>query len=137
MAVAPAQHCTTKKEAFLDLLADGQTVMAAAEEVQVPRRTIYSWRAADHDFAAAWELAYEQGTDKLERVAQERAINGSDLLLIFLLKGRRPHVYRDNVRHEVDARLTVTVEDARAELEDRIAAIDGHRAALPRTVGAD
>jgi hypothetical protein len=84
-------------------------------------------------FAAAWNEAYEQGTERLELVAQERAINGSDLLLIFLLKGRGPTKYRDSVRHEVDARLTVSVEDAREQLERRLAAIEERRA-LPAVV---
>src|SRR5207253_2000949 len=36
----------------------------------------------------------------LEAVAIKRAHDGSDVLLIFLLKARRPDVYRDNHRVE-------------------------------------
>jgi hypothetical protein len=105
--------------AFLEQLVEGAPVTEAAEAVTVSRKTLYQWRREDPDFAAAWELAYEQGTDKLEAEAQRRAHDGvpdfrldregnehplirySDTLLIFLLKGRRPEKYRDNVAHEV------------------------------------
>jgi hypothetical protein len=121
---------------FLESLSDGQPVTRAAEEAEIPCRTAYNWRREDEAFARAWDEAWEQGTDRLEAVALERAVNGSDLLLIFLMKGRRPTRYRDNVRHEVDARLTVSVEDARAQLEERLAAIEDRRAlrALPAQV---
>jgi hypothetical protein len=36
----------------------------------------------------------QQGTDRLEDVATERAIAGSDELLMFLLRGRRQEKYR-------------------------------------------
>jgi hypothetical protein len=116
-----------KRKRFLEFLCAGEPVTRAAAGAGVGRRTVYDWRKADAEFAQAWDEAWEQGTDLLEEVALERAVNGSDLLLIFLLKGRRPQRYRDNVRHEVDARLTVSVEDARRQLEQRLAVIEDHR----------
>jgi hypothetical protein len=41
----------------------------------------------------AWDDAIEAGTDLLEDIARRRAVAQSDLLLIFLLRARRPHVY--------------------------------------------
>src|SRR5206468_803097 len=58
----------------------------------------YDLRCADEQFADAWEDALEAGTQVLEDEARRRALDRSDTLLIFLLKARRPHVYRDNVR---------------------------------------
>src|SRR5262249_41480404 len=56
----------------------------------------------------------------------------------FLLKGRRSERYRDNVRHEVGARLTVSVEDAPQQLEQRLAVVEDHRKrALPAASAAD
>jgi Homeodomain-like domain len=137
-AVARQGDVERKRARFLELLCDGESVVRAAAGAKVGRRTVYDWRNADAEFAREWDEAWEQGTDLLEEVALKRAVNGSDLLLIFLLKGRRPQRYRDNVRHEVDARLTVSVEDARAQLEQRLAVIEDHRRrALPATSVAD
>jgi hypothetical protein len=86
----------------------------AAKTAGVGRVTVYAWRNADPDFAAAWDSAVEQSTDLLEHEARRRAFTGtlkpvfqggkrvgevrefSDTLLIFLLKGRRPKTYRDS-----------------------------------------
>ena len=54
-------------------------------------------RQRDDQFALAWADVEEASTEELERVAVRRACEGSDVLLIFLLKARRPEKYRDNV----------------------------------------
>jgi len=102
---------TQKKAAFLDLLAETGNVSSAAKACNLPRRTLYCCRATDPAFAAAWDEALEIGLDALEDEAIRRAREGvvepvfqaglhcgnvrkySDLLLIFLLKSRRPHRY--------------------------------------------
>lgn len=61
----------------------------------MPRRSLYRWRHADPDFAREWDDAWEQGADLLEQVAYERAVNGSDQLLIFLLKGQKLAIHSD------------------------------------------
>jgi hypothetical protein len=48
------------------------------------------WRAEDREFAAAWDDAFEAGTDRLADIATERGITESDALLIFMLKCRDP-----------------------------------------------
>jgi hypothetical protein len=73
----------------------------------------YKRRRTDAAFRAAWAEATELGTESLEHEATRRAYHGveepviykgtqcgavtkySDTLLIFLLKARKPHVYRD------------------------------------------
>jgi hypothetical protein len=98
-------HCTPKKRrewkpAFLSAFADTGMVTAACEAAGVARRTVYAARHADEAFAAAWDEIEERSTEDLEQVAVRRAREGSDTLLIFLLKSRRPGVYRENVRME-------------------------------------
>jgi hypothetical protein len=44
--------------------------------------------------------AFETGTDCLEQVAFDRAHEGSNALLIFLLKTRRREVYGDRIRQK-------------------------------------
>ena len=102
------------------------SVTAAANLVGVNRCTPYGWREADPEFAKAWEIALDAGTDLLEDEAWRRACCGterpvfqtgalvgttreySDLLLIFLLKGRRPEKFRDNAKLEVTGNVTLT-----------------------------
>lgn len=107
-----------KRNAFLEsLIQTGGNVSRACGLVGMARQRVYEWRASDADFAAAWDEAVEAGTDELEEEARRRAFEGieepvfykgsvcgtirnySDTLMIFLLKGRRPHKYRDY--HEV------------------------------------
>lgn len=104
-----------RKATFLQALIDGDCVIDAARKAGCDRHTFYARRRTEPDFAAAWDDAYERGTDRLEREAERRAIEGvddfkvgpggelvpirkySDVLLIFLLKARRPGKFRDNV----------------------------------------
>lgn len=111
---------------FLEALASGFSVTGAAEQAGIHRGTPYDWRNADPEFAKAWQIALDAGTDRLEDEAWRRAVEGSerpvfqmgaqvgktreysDLLLIFLLKGRRPEKYRDNSKLEVTGNVTLT-----------------------------
>lgn len=86
---------------LLKKLALGYSISAACRAENIGRGSYYTWRGDDPEFAKAADHAIEEGTDKLEDVARQRAIapeDGSDTLLIFLLKARRPEAYRE--RHE-------------------------------------
>ena len=99
----PTTQTTLKKparELFLEALADGVSVTLSCEIARWDRSNAYKLRNADAEFARAWDAALEAGTDKLEDVARTRAMNSSDVLMIFLLKGRRPEKYRE--RHQLD-----------------------------------
>lgn len=112
---------TTKKDwrpVFLGALSDGASITRAAETAGIGRRTAFDHRHRDEGFALAWHEAAEAGADRLEDEARRRAAEGtlkpvyqggklvgeireySDTLLIFLLKGKRPEVFRDNVKVE-------------------------------------
>lgn len=73
----------------------------AAKGTGYDRGTIYRWAEVDAEFAAAWRDIHEEFTDLLEATAQARAITGSDLLIIFLLKALRPEKFREQVKHEL------------------------------------
>jgi hypothetical protein len=62
---------------------------------------------------SGWDAARESGTDLLEDCARRRAIERSDTLLIFLLKARRPHVYREP-RGPVAAAVAMDPDDWQA-----------------------
>ncbi len=89
------------REAFLTMLAETCNVSEAARAANIGRRTAYDWKAADADFSAAWDDAEDEAVDKLEKVARDRAIDGSDRMLEILLKAHRPEKYVDRVRNEL------------------------------------
>lgn len=89
-----------QKEVFLKCLANGDSVRSASEQCKVTRQTVYNWKEKDEEFKSAWEEALEAGIERLEDAAYNRALKGSDTLMIFLLKAKRPKVYSDKQRLE-------------------------------------
>lgn len=102
---------------FCEYLARTANVTKACEAINVSRVQVYHERRRNEEFAEAWDAAREAGLDALEEEARRRALDGvtedvyyqgtvvgqkinySDTLLMFLLNGGRPEVYRN--RHEV------------------------------------
>jgi hypothetical protein len=125
--------------AFLDGLAQGLSATSAANAAGIGRRTPYGWRHADPEFARAWDLAVESGTDLLEDEAWRRAVKGneepivsmgkvvygkdgepltihkqSDTLMALLLKGRRREKFSDRVSQDIKLEATTVALDGRA-----------------------
>ena len=114
------------RQTFIDALGACGSVTQAAAAAGLSRDALYRWRVADGDFAEEWERALELGTEALEDEARRRAFAGSDQLLMFLLKGLRPHRYRE--RSQVDLNTCVSADirrtplaELKAELADLIA----------------
>ena len=127
------------RAAFLRVLRESCNVSAAAREVGFARRSLYTLRERDEEFAAQWDEAVEEATDTLEREARRRAVEGtdrpiyqrgelvgyekqySDTLMCLLLKAHRPQKFSE--KHAVE--LTgasggpVQVEHSE-EVDDRI-----------------
>jgi hypothetical protein len=112
---------TPKAEAkFLDALRAGKSVGAAARAATIGRRTAYDWRDRDPAFAARWDEAFDEGTDRLEDLALKGAEQGSERLLLALLKARRPDRYqRMHVEHS--GSLEVMLSHAAETLAAKIA----------------
>ena len=113
-----------RKTAFLAALSKGWSVSRAAQEAGVDRTTVYKWRDRSKTFAAQWREAVENGTDLLEDIAHKRAFEGSDTLLIFMLKARRPEKYKDRVENQLTGKdgkefpaLRVIIDGAQASPE--------------------
>ena len=62
------------RAAFLAELRKRGNVTDAARAVQVGRKTVYQWKEAEPDFAAAWDEAIEQAIDAMESEAYRRAV---------------------------------------------------------------
>lgn len=111
-----------KKALFVEKLAEYVSVVKTSKAVRISRPTLYKWRDDDPDFKLAWDEAAKVGIEKLQDEAIRRAMEGvdkpvyqggfkvgqireySDTLLIFLLKGMKPKMYRDKL--QVDATVT-------------------------------
>ena len=106
------------KLAWLEAFERDLMVSAACKAAKVGRSTVYDARQTDPAFAQAWDDLENQTTDAMEREGYRRGVEGverdvyhqgevvgkerqfSDTLLIFMLKARKPDVYRDNARIE-------------------------------------
>jgi hypothetical protein len=104
---------------FLTALRSGRSIAASARAASVGRRTTYDWRDRDPKFAARWDEAFDEGTDRLEDLALQGAEQGSERLLLALLKARRPERYqRMQVEH---TGLEVMLDQAAITLAQKLA----------------
>jgi len=97
------------REMFLDTFRNSGNVRAACMYADVARQTVEAAYKRDDEFAAAYDEAEEEATDLLVAEAWNRARNGSDRLLEFLLKGHRPSKYGDRVA-ETKVQVNVDID---------------------------
>jgi hypothetical protein len=101
---------------FLKHFAQCGIVSAAAKKARINRQSVYVYRERHPDFAELWRQAAAEAVEMAEAEMHRRAVVGvlkpvyqggekvgtireySDTLLIFMLKARRPAVYRDSSR---------------------------------------
>ncbi len=102
------------QKAFLAALENTGSVTAAAEAAKMGRSMVYQHRRQDEAFAALWDQALDAAADTLEDEARKRAFGGSDVLLMFLLKGIRPQKWRESRATIPPAELNKMIE---AELQ--------------------
>lgn len=93
---------------FLEVVAATGNVRLAASAAGVSRDAPYKRGRRDPRFAARWLRAREEAVDTLEAEARRRALDGSDALLMFLLRSLRPAVYRDRVEVALGVRREAT-----------------------------
>ncbi len=136
-----APKCTAKpaiwRKAFLARLAKSGNISAACRSARVARSRAYELRRTDEAFADAWDEALEEAADALEAEARRRAVEGtlkpmfykgkrihtkvleySDGLLMFLLKGARPNIYRENYQHVHSGHVGITNEPDLSDKSD-------------------
>lgn len=92
-------HKARHQAAFLRAFVRCGTVLHAAKAAGIDRDEHYNWLRDDPNYKARFLAADEDATQELEQVALKRAKRASDTLTIFLLKAKRPAVYRE--RYEV------------------------------------
>lgn len=145
MTGASTADVDQQKQAFLDAFPEQGVIGPCARSLGLTPSTVRNWVRHDPQFAEAFEEARDEAADRLEAEANRRAtgyisqrmtkdgevietITHSDQLLIFLLKGRRPDVFKERVANElsgpegkpietndplVSARLAAMLDEAR------------------------
>jgi hypothetical protein len=83
-----------KKAEFLRQLALDGNVTRSANAIGIVPRTIYDHKYRDEKFKEDWIAAVAIGDEAMVDEARKRAFGGSDVLLMFMIKGRHPE-YRD------------------------------------------
>jgi hypothetical protein len=104
------------KTVFLAALAASPNVAKAARAAGVNRSYTYEARKADAEFASRWDDVMEESLDDLEASALDRAKDDTTLT-IFILKNRRRETYGERVSTEHSGGITLTHEQALAELD--------------------
>ena len=126
-----------RQAAFLAEYKICATITHAAELATIGRQTHYDWLKKDERYQAAFAEAEVAATDALVKEARRRATQGvkepvyykgevvgtirkySDALLIFLMKGALPEIYRE--RYEIsggDKPIKVKSDPGREKLPD-------------------
>lgn len=90
------------QDPFLRALRLSGNIKLSCQAAGVGRAWIYKYKNSHPAFAAQWEDAEADAIDVLEAEARRRALTTSDLLLIFLLKARKPEMYRERYDVRVD-----------------------------------
>jgi hypothetical protein len=96
------EKCTLERMDRWEIaFAEKGTVSSACLIAGINRTTIYNWQHADtYGFRSRWENARESYADNLEELMHKRLHDpegnrGSDVLLMFNLKAKRPDIYRE------------------------------------------
>lgn len=86
-----------RQQKFLNEFSTRHLITEAAEAAGVHEITVHRWKREDEEFAQKFRELDEMVTTALEEKAWEVAVeDGNPTMLIFLLKARRPAMYREN-----------------------------------------
>lgn len=123
-----------KKKRLLEIYAKTGIVSHSCKLAGVGRKTFYEWVEKDPAFAEQAKQAEDEATERLEREALRRGVEGilepvyyqgkkvglirrySDALLIFTLKARNPKKYRENVSISIEREMTEILDRLKTRL---------------------
>jgi len=98
-----------KKPRFLEKYRELRTIHQTCKAFRLSRNTFIKWRNTDPVFKEKFEEIENELYEALEVNAYKRALSGSDLLTIFLLKANNPEKYRERIKHEIDHRFILDI----------------------------
>lgn len=105
---------------FLNAFRESGIISQALMVAGISRGQLRTALDKDAEFLEAFHDAKADAVDSLETEAVRRAKDGSDQLLMFLLKSHRPEVYRENHKVEVSGHFEV---DHRNVLLEKLASM--------------
>ena len=108
------------KDLFIEAFRESGIISQALMYAGINRTVLRAGLEKDKDFLEEFHDAKADAIDSLETEAVRRAKDGSDQLLMFLLKSHRPEVYRENHKIEVSGHFEVDHKNA---LMDKLAAM--------------
>ena len=114
------QKLTTiqKRRLFLKAYSELGTIMRAAPQAGVTRKTIYNWRDNNEDFAIAFAAVRDEQDDRAYELIF-RAINKGDIEAAKWLLTKPGRLFHDNRRHlELSGQLSVEQKAHIHELEE-------------------
>lgn len=116
-----------KKNLFLEAYQKTGAIYLAADAVGIDRNTPRVWKKKDPDFKKRMEQAFEANTQYLEWNAYKQAVSGkAPVMLIFLLKSRRPGVYGDKAQEGIGRGFSLADFITLPEREEDAARAIGH-----------
>jgi hypothetical protein len=126
---ALAEHSDSDKAKAIAAFVEKGNVSAACRAAGIGRRTWYDWLESDEAFATRAIEAREEVVDELVEEAVQRAKDGSDTLLIFLLKAYRRAEYGDRqvvtivspqIRERLERQSEIIAEELEATDAERL-----------------
>jgi hypothetical protein len=116
MNTPQAEYPPNRVQKFLDTYAQTGSMTAAAKAAKISLAVHHRRLETDPAYRKAFEGAQEQAVDLLEEEAFRRALEGSDQLLMFLLRAWRPERYqeRSTVEHSHTGAVTLSDEASAA-----------------------
>lgn len=145
-------HATVEQKLadFLEYLSETGNIGEAARHAQLSRKQVHQARR-DPNFARLFEEAHDLGVQAIEDEAVSRATKGtiepvywkgrrvgtlrkkSDLLLMLILKAKRPELYRDNYSAPPQSPADEALESPREVIAGRLARIAARKREGPDT----
>lgn len=108
-AVKPTQRAEFWVPRFLAALETSSNILYACQYAGVTRSWAYDYRKSNPEFKRAWRAAKHSSMVALKGECFRRAMNGSDLLMMFMIKQWDP-TYRDSYKRPEDADGTVNLQ---------------------------
>lgn len=92
---------------FVTTLRATGNITRSCEQAGVSKQSYYNMREKRPDLAEEADEALDKAISALELEARDRALAGSDTMLIFLLKKLKPDVYGDRIGIEHSGQIDV------------------------------
>lgn len=99
------KECAKIKNAIIQSLKNGDTLIHASELAKVNRQTVYNWMATDKKFYKAVEEAKLSRVQVAEDALYKLIANGNVTAIIFFLCNRAPEKWKNVNKVDIEGKL--------------------------------